>query len=80
MKGVSDWFEEFFYFESSADEFAAWAFGEDFRELDSGIAFMEAWNRLHGDKLMLRGDNCIEDDAPKMVQLWKGMKTNNKPD
>ena len=57
--------------EGKADEFALWAFGEKFLELEDAINFMHAWNELHGDIYRLTGDGCIEFDLAIMVEMWK---------
>lgn len=57
--------------EKELDAFGLWAFGDVLFGLYAGLEFLESWNLLHGDKLMLKEDSIIGDDAPKMVQLWR---------
>lgn len=57
--------------ENEVDEFGAWAFGDDLKELQDPLDFMKAWNVLHQFKLKLKSDGSIYDDIPKMVDLWR---------
>lgn len=54
-----------------AEEFAEWAFGEDYKEYDRSYDFLKAWNILHGKELMLEGHGVPSEDMPKMIELWK---------
>jgi hypothetical protein len=56
------------------EQFAAWAFGTGYGEIDYSLDFMKAWNDLHGDKLNLEPTGQVSTDVPKMVQLWKDNK------
>lgn len=69
--GIRDEFARFIEDEGELDDFGEWAFGENFRELDHSLKFMEAWNLRHGETLQLLPDSCIQQDVPKMIQLWK---------
>ena len=60
--------------EEELEDFALWAFGENFQELDHSLKFMEAWNEIHGDDFLLRQDGVIEFDVPKMIQMWRDEK------
>lgn len=64
-------FVGYFKNEEELSEFAEWAFGEKFKELDEGIQFMKCWNFYHSDKLELHPDNLLSQDAPKMVELYR---------
>jgi hypothetical protein len=52
-------------------DFAAWAFGDNFQNIELGLQFMHSWNKIHGDKLTLTPNGDIFEDAKKMVNLWK---------
>jgi hypothetical protein len=60
--------------EEELEEFAAWAFGSDFRDLEHSIKFMEAWNSLHKDLLELKPEGILSEDASKMVKIWRENK------
>lgn len=52
------------------DKFGLWAFGASYDRF-TGYQLMEEWNRLHSDKLILSRDSCVDDDIPKMIEIWK---------
>jgi len=52
------------------EEFAVWAFGDDFRSLKDHLSLMNAWNERHGEDLMLTPDGVIGVDAVAMKELW----------
>jgi len=57
-------------------DFAVWAFGENtwvgYLVFDKdGIDLMNAWNKLHGDKLMLDPTGGVAEDMEKMKQIWR---------
>lgn len=58
------------------EDFSRWAFGTVFNENDSYLNEMFYWNLYHGDKLELHPDGALEDDIPKMIEIWQ--KTNRK--
>ncbi len=60
--------------EEELDSFGAWAFGEDFREIEKTIKFLEAWNTIHGKQLTLLPSGQISEDGPMMVELWRELK------
>jgi hypothetical protein len=39
---------------------------------------MHAWNKIHGEKLLLEQDGVIQHDIPKMIELWKITKLVNR--
>ena len=55
--------------EGQENEFASWAFGDGFWDMQAPD-LMVAWNLKHGNELLLRPDSEITKDAPKMVALW----------
>jgi len=74
MSSVKDYFSTFIPEEKELDAFGEWAFGEDFRELEEAMKYLECWNFHHGKDLTLVPSGEISEDAPKMVQLWKDRK------
>ena len=52
-----------------SEDFAEWAFGEDYMILIGSLAFMRKWNTLHGNDLRLSGDGSVEDDVKKMIKM-----------
>ena len=52
------------------EKFSVWAFGENYEELSDSLEIMHAWNKLHGDILMLNEANNIKEDIQKMVHLY----------
>jgi hypothetical protein len=71
METVKDRFSHYISDEKELEEFAQWAFGPYYRELDQTINFMETWNHLHSDLFKLEPDGIIEIDMPMIVQAWK---------
>lgn len=53
------------------DDFAKWAFGDDYGYFTHGIEFFNAWNELHSEELMLKSDSRISEDIPKMIECWR---------
>lgn len=53
------------------DAFGLWAFGKDLMEIHDGIEFMNAWNDLHGNELLLQSTGIISEDIKKMIELWR---------
>ncbi len=53
-----------------SEQFAEWAFGKDFHDMHLDD-FMDSWNALHGDKLMLCGSSKVVDDISKMIEIWE---------
>lgn len=62
--------------EKEMETFPLWAFGKDYIDYSHALTFMNAWNELHGDCLMLHEDSCVFDDSPKMVDLWRKRDNN----
>jgi len=59
---------------TETDEFALWAFGENYMEKFSK-ELIWAWNERHAKKLRISLGGTLEEDIPKMIELWKnGMK------
>jgi len=60
--------------QEQAEEFAFWAFGNDFKNFSHQEVFLEKWNELHGDLLFIYGYGMINEDIPKMIQIWQKQK------
>jgi hypothetical protein len=56
------------------NEFAQWAFGENYRNFVHGLSFMQAWNEFHGEDFLLKENGLVVEAAPKMVMLWRESK------
>ncbi len=52
-----------------AEEFALWAFGENYKKV-SFNQFPELWNNLHSDFIVLEKSGKFRDDIPRMIFLW----------
>lgn len=65
---------EHFLQPEEVEEFACWAFGDEYFVIKTSKAFLNAWNSLHQDALYLKSDGVVKDDIQKMVQLWKDSK------
>jgi hypothetical protein len=74
MTSVRDYFHQYIADEKELDAFGEWAFGEDFRELEETMKYLECWNFHHGKDLTLVPTGQISEDAPKMVALWRESK------
>jgi hypothetical protein len=61
---------ELYLSEKEAEEFAEWAFGEDFRRFDINYKAHIRWNLRHRE-LILKESGSPQDDIPKMIELWK---------
>jgi hypothetical protein len=57
--------------ENKADEFALWAFGERYSEINGTDKFADAWNERHSDIFTINQANPIVHDMIKMTKLWK---------
>ncbi len=53
-----------------AEEFAEWAFGEDYATNLQYNLFLE-WNNRHSHFMLLKGGSKPSDDIPKMIEIWK---------
>lgn len=53
------------------DKFGIWAFGENLHQINGSINFMNAWNELHSEDLLLKYDSKPDDDIPKMIDIWR---------
>jgi hypothetical protein len=51
-------------------EFAEWAFGPEFREMNYR-KMPEAWNLLHGKNLTIKSSDNMNDDIRKMLELYE---------
>lgn len=71
MTTVKEFFHEYLPDDSELEEFARWAFGEYYRELDQAMNVMETWNHLHSDKLELKSSGELGIDLPAMVKVWR---------
>lgn len=56
-----------------AEEFAKWAFGENFKELYV-LDMMVSWNKLHGNSLELSPSMDIRESLIKMLNLYNKSK------
>lgn len=54
-----------------AEEFAKWAWGEDFRSMGFQTDAVRLWNTLHGKSFKIKGSNSIVEDLKRMIALWK---------
>lgn len=60
--------------EKEAEEFAEWAWGDDFRDLNYKFAddLVHRWNERHlKNGLILSVVNSPYDDIPKMIEIWR---------
>lgn len=65
-------------------DFAMWAFGEtwiDFLTYDAdNMDLMNAWNRLHGEKMLLNPAGLIHENMKTMKQIWSKYGQENTQD
>ncbi len=59
---------EFLLPNGEEEQFAEWAFGENFIY---GGCIPAAWNRLHSDKKIIFQDGKIMKDLIDMVEIWR---------
>jgi hypothetical protein len=55
-------------------EFNDWAFGKKWKFSENTLNLMKKWNDLHGHLFTLNPMGCIEDDAVKMIEIWRREK------
>jgi hypothetical protein len=55
---------------AEAIAFSKWAWGEGYEELD-GNELVWAWNKRHYKKLRISVGGEIDEDIPKMIELWR---------
>jgi hypothetical protein len=69
MKKAFDWLEK-----TMNNDFCEWAFGYSTKDpvWRDGIDLMQAWNKIHGDVLVLDLDGDMYEDLMKMEALWNG--------
>lgn len=51
-------------------DFASWAFGDDYREMDN-MDLLNNWNKLHGSQYTLSETEEVWPSCKKMVELWE---------
>ena len=54
-----------------AEDFAAWAFGDEFRNIAGMELFADAWNERHSEFHMIDLDSPIISDMIIMTDLWR---------
>lgn len=69
--GLKVFFERFFPDGKGIDDFCLWSFGENFATFKLGSEFMQAWNLVHGDQLLLKPGGSIAIDAENMFEVYK---------
>lgn len=74
---MKEFFEAVLESKEEAEEFAKWAFGEDFRSLNTYKKYLEEWNALHADDLLLHSSSYIAVDVPRMITLWRLQENHN---
>ena len=67
--GLKDLAQEFVGKEK-VDDFALWAFGEDYVDFKDMITFADAWNQRHSHLLKIDHSSPIVYDMIKMTELW----------
>lgn len=72
---LEDYFSKYIEDEDDLEHFGEWAFGKDFNIYDHSLKFMKAWNLRHCHNLQIKTQNHIENDVPKMVDLWRKIFT-----
>lgn len=60
------YFDNFFKTDDEKHKFACWAFGDDYENLEYALDYLEAWNRLHRDVLLLTQGGRVQEDTEKM--------------
>jgi len=56
--------------EKEAEKFAEWAFGPDYKNLESK-EMCDEWNKIHSDVLILDQSSNPNFDIPVMIYLWR---------
>lgn len=56
--------------EDNPEEFALWAFGENYRVISS-LEYLNSWNALHGTQYLIKPKSSLSEDLPKMIELWR---------
>lgn len=63
---MSDWVDAF-----HDTKFCKWAFGKELTFQERALELMDAWNKIHGEVLMLSEDGSIAEDVERMYELYK---------
>lgn len=64
--------------ENEIEDFAVWAFGEDYADFIEIMDFSQAWNRNHSDLYKIDMDNTIVNDVYKMTNYFKNRNTDGQ--
>lgn len=67
---LKDEFIKHLYEEEDIDDFALWAFGEDYQSIVLSELY-KRWNELHGECYEINPKSSPKNDAIHMVELWR---------
>ena len=59
------------------DAFGMWAFGPEFRSIDTGLGFLQAWNNIHAKQFKLEPNSSMSQDMPLMIEHWEKTTKDN---
>ena len=76
MIGLYDYVKSNLTSEENAEEFAQWAFGNDFNQIFGIEKFANQWNEKHRDKFEIKYTSLISKDVPKLINIWRKSKKN----
>ncbi len=53
------------------EDFAFWAFGDNYLDFENLIDYIKKWNELHGGIYFIDMSNTISEDLKTMCDLWE---------
>jgi len=63
--------DRFLYKKKDIENFHKWAFGVTKDCISSRLDAMNYWNSLHSDLMILKPHGTLNNDIPKMIELWR---------
>lgn len=69
--GIEDFVEVLMQSDEVSDDFALWAFGENYPFIEGSDKFADAWNELHSDLHCIKMSSVMHEEIVKLVNFWR---------